>query len=199
MVTIRQRQRQQQLTTKASEIKKASTVALMVVSTSTPLTVTNLTANESKHYTKTEQYHSSSCQQIKPLFVYRLLQLCGNIQFVLMFVLIIAFALIDAGGAAAVTKATAAVPVKLVPSPDNAQGRFFSKSLPIFGGSTQQLFASLLQQNQHQRGRNDRLRRQDHPPPTDGNIFAQLNSFIQARQRNASDITGNILFKYYNT
>lgn len=32
-----------------------------------------------------------------------------------------------------------------------------------------------------------------------GNIFTQLGLFIQSRQRNATEIAGNIFFKYYNT
>lgn len=32
-----------------------------------------------------------------------------------------------------------------------------------------------------------------------GNIFTQLGFFIQSRQRNATEIAGNIFFKYYNT
>lgn len=32
-----------------------------------------------------------------------------------------------------------------------------------------------------------------------GNIFSQLGIFIQSRQRNATEIAGNIFFKYYNT
>lgn len=31
------------------------------------------------------------------------------------------------------------------------------------------------------------------------NIFSQLGIFIQSRQRNASELAGNIFFKYYNT
>lgn len=32
-----------------------------------------------------------------------------------------------------------------------------------------------------------------------GNIFTQLGFFIQSRQRNATELAGNIFFKYYNT
>lgn len=32
-----------------------------------------------------------------------------------------------------------------------------------------------------------------------GNIFSQLGFFIQSRQRNATELAGNIFFKYYNT
>lgn len=39
---------------------------------------------------------------------------------------------------------------------------------------------------------------QQQPPQESNNIFRQINSFIQARQRNASEIAGNIFFKYYN-
>lgn len=175
MVTIRQRQRQQQLTTVASK-EKASTVAL---------TVKNLTANVPKHHISTLPSHSSSyLQQIKTIFQLS----CGNIKFVLMPVLIvvIAIAFIDA-----------ATPEKVVTSSDDAHARFLSKPLPNFGGDTQQLIARLLQQP----GKSDRSTRQNHQQqhPVDGNIFAQLNSFIQARQRNASDLAGNIVFKYYNT
>lgn len=177
MVTIRQRQRQQQLTSVAGE-EKASTVAL---------TVTNLTANVPKHHIKTIQRHSSSCrQQTKTIFQLS----CGNIKFVLMLVLIvvIAIAFIDA-----------ATPEKVVPSSNDAHARFLSKPLPNFDGDTQQLIARLLQH--YQPAKIDRSTRQDHQQqqPADVNIFAQLNSFIQARQRNASDIAGNIVFKYYNT
>lgn len=179
MVTIRQRQRQQQLTTVASN-EKASTVSL---------TVTNLTANVPKHHINTIQCHSGSCrQQIKTIFQLS----CGNIKFVLMLVLIvvIAIAFIDA-----------ATPEKVVTSSDDAHARFLSKPLPNFGGDTQQFIARLLQH--YQPGKVNRSTRQDHQQqqqhPVDGNIFAQLNSFIQARQRNASDLAGNIVFKYYDT
>lgn len=37
------------------------------------------------------------------------------------------------------------------------------------------------------------------PSPDLGNIFSQLGLFIQSRQRNASELAGNIFFKYYNT
>lgn len=98
----------------------------------------------------------------------------------------------------AITVIDAAAPDAIVPSSNDGHGRLFSKPLPIFGGDTQQLIVTLMQQ--YQSDRNDRATRQEHhQQPTDGNIFAQLNSFIQARQRNASDLAGNIVFKYYNT
>lgn len=37
------------------------------------------------------------------------------------------------------------------------------------------------------------------PPQELSNIFSQLGIFIQSRQRNASELAGNIFFKYYNT
>lgn len=36
-------------------------------------------------------------------------------------------------------------------------------------------------------------------PQEFSNIFSQLGLFIQSRQRNASELAGNIFFKYYNT
>lgn len=50
-----------------------------------------------------------------------------------------------------------------------------------------------VQQQQQQK------ERQQQPPPQDNNIFRQINSFIQARQRNATEIAGNVFFKYYNS
>lgn len=47
------------------------------------------------------------------------------------------------------------------------------------------------------------LNQRSHSPPSQsqeiGNIFSQLGLFIQSRQRNASELAGNIFFKYYNT
>lgn len=43
-----------------------------------------------------------------------------------------------------------------------------------------------LQQEQHKQDDNS------------NNIFTSLNAFIQSRQRNASDITSDIFFKYYD-
>lgn len=193
MVTIRQRQRprprqrqRQRQPHRRQQHKQLATVASEDRASTVALTVTNLTANEPKHHTKTIQHHNRSCRpQIKSIIHLS----CGNIKFGIMLVLIlvIAIALIDAAAPNAIA----------VPSPDDSQGRFFSKPLPILGGDTQQLIAALLQQYQPV----DRSTRQNHNrrPAADGNIFAQLNSFIQARQRNASDIAGNIIFKYFNT
>lgn len=50
---------------------------------------------------------------------------------------------------------------------------------------------------------NHRTQRQSQPAAYQsqelGNIFSQLGFFIQSRQRNASELSGNIFFKYYNT
>lgn len=170
----RQRQRRKLQNSRASE-DRASTVAL---------TVTNLTANEPKHHFKTIQRYSTTCHpKVKSIFQL----LCGNLKFGVMIVLIIVItiALIDAAASDA-----------FISSPNESRGRSLSKPLPIFSGETQTLFATLLQQ--YQPGNNERTTRQDqHQQLTNGNIFAQLNSFIQARQRNASDLAGNIVFKYF--
>lgn len=102
-------------------------------------------------------------------------------------IIVFAIALIDAAASDTIAR-----------TPNATHGRHFSKPMPNFGGDTQQLIAALMKQ--YQPDRKDRITRQDHfHQPTNGNIFAQLNSFIQARQRNASDLAGNIVFKYYNT
>lgn len=64
---------------------------------------------------------------------------------------------------------------------------------------SQKLIKMLLRQYPHvinvRSAQNAPTSRQD---DNSNNIFTSLNAFIQSRQRNASDITTDIHFKYYN-
>lgn len=64
---------------------------------------------------------------------------------------------------------------------------------------SQKLIKMLLRQYPHvinvRSAQNAPTSRQD---DNSNNIFSSLNAFIQSRQRNASDITTDIYFKYYN-
>lgn len=51
-------------------------------------------------------------------------------------------------------------------------------------------------QQLQQHNQNERQSPQSSQEPN--NIFRQINSFIQSRQRNATEIAGNVIFKYYN-
>lgn len=121
-------------------------------------------------------------------------QFVSNINYILMIVLILFAAFIDTIISTETTVIDASPFIQQTPSLSSLSALSILNSNE--NGSSD-LILTLIQQ--HQQQQEDLINARFAPQQQDGNIFSQLNSFIQTRQRNATDIAGNIFFKYYNT
>lgn len=220
MVTIRQQrrrsQRQQHHRHHHHHHKQLTTVALLCGgandekwSTTVTLTVTHLTANKPIRNIQTTPRPINVCWPL-------LFTAIGNnlLTYLSWRGYQLHYSNMNKSKPFSMLAATVIIVIAFASTNASAQNVISSKAIRAqLESDTRQLIATILrgynQQQQHQSAksqrtpRQDQLQRQqqqdDQLPLIDGNIFTQLNSFIQARQKNASDIAGDVLFKYYNT